>query len=35
LLGGDAATFHHIEDILTKADGRAAGAVTLHVVAVD
>ena len=35
LRGGDNATFHHIEDILTRADGKAAGAVTLHVIAVD
>ena len=35
LLGGDAVTFHHVEEILTEADGRAAGAVTLHVITVD
>lgn len=35
LRGGDAMTFHHIEDILTEADGRTAGDVTLRVLAVD
>lgn len=34
LQGGDMYTYHHIEEILTSADGRQAGEVVLRVVTV-
>ncbi len=35
LRGGDARTFHHVEEILIGADGRTTRGVTLHVVTAD